>query len=333
MNQRLREFWLDALEKNVEENIEEKLRPGQWPIYEHYEIIFDKAGNRYIYAPPSTKEAPNGIRDRLHPLSRTSAGLFLRFAQWVEEAGMDKELDTERNAAAAKLWAETFGVLGLNPIDMFISNIVNSHRVTADYLGVPDLDDIARRRLNMARGGRPHESVANFTFEAWEAHIAWRLYESVRSGGRLDEASVVQFMSPINQWEADITPEGSENSWVERDIYSSNAERVREWALTVVTDAVNRKIEDYCYPIVQGEPSSYKQSWGFRSLLGAMWLQMMFLMRVDRRCQWCGKPLDPGMPSHARFCRNNGRCRANWNYNEGSGKSSKDARREGRYIR
>src|SRR5829696_2167580 len=201
MDQRLPEFWLHALEKNVEENVEEKLRPGEWPIYEHYEIIFDEAGNRYICASPSTKEAPNGIKDRLHPLSRTSAGLFLRFARWVEEAGMDKELDTERNAEAAKLWAETFGVLGLNPIDMFIVDIVNSHRVTADYLGVPELDDAVRRRLNVARGGWPHESVANFTFEAWEAHIAWRLYESVRTGGQLDAASVVRFMSTINQWE------------------------------------------------------------------------------------------------------------------------------------
>jgi hypothetical protein len=334
MNQRMHKFWLHSLEKNVEENVEEIFRPDQWPIYERYEIIFDGAGKRYIHAPPSRKDAPNEIRDRLHPLSRTSAGLFLRFARWVEETGMDKELDTERNAEAAKLWADTFGVLGLNPIDMFFSNIVYSHRVTADYLGVPELDDAGRRRLNVARGGWPHESVANFTFEAWEAHIAWRLYESVRSGGRLDEASVVQFMSPINQWEADITPEGSGNSWVERDIYSSNPERVREWALTVVTDAVNTKIENHCYPIVQGEPGSYKQSWGFTSLLGAMWLQMMFLMREDRRCWWCGKPLDPGMRSHARFCQdNNGQCKWYWNYNEGSGKSSKEWRRQGRYIR
>ena len=68
-------------------------------------------------------------------------------------------------------------------------------------------------------------------------------------------------------------------------------------------------------------------------MLGAMWLQMMFLMHADRRCWWCEGPLDPGMPSHARFCKNNGRCRANWNYNKGSGRSSKRARMEARYIR
>jgi hypothetical protein len=103
--------------------------------------------------------------------------------------------------------------------------------------------------------------------------------------------------------------------------------------ITVVGDAVNRKIENHCYPIIRGgAPGSYGPGWAFKSLLGAMWLQMTFLMHEDRRCWWCGKPLDPGMPRHARFCKNNGLCRSNWNYNKGSGKSSKHARRKERYI-
>jgi hypothetical protein len=218
---------------------------------------------------------------------------------------------------------------------MFILNMVNSHRVTADYLGVPGLDDAGRSRLNMARGGRPHESVANFTFEAWEARIAWRLYESVRSEGTVDGDTVIEYMSTIDQWEADIIiGPVSGYSWVERDIYSSDPELVRQWALTVGGDAVNRKIENHCYPILRGDtPGSYEPSWAFKSLLGAMWLQMMFLMHEDRRCWWCGKPLDPGMRSHARYCENNkGRCRANWNYHKGTGASSKEKRRQGRYI-
>ncbi len=86
--------------------------------------------------------------------------------------------------------------------------------------------------------------------------------------------------------------------------------------------------------MVQGTPGSYEQSWGFRSLLGAMWLQMMFLMQKDRRCWWRGKPLDPGMRSHARFCPdNNGQCRAAWNYHKGTGESSKENRRQDRFLR
>jgi hypothetical protein len=325
----LREQAIRALEENVEEN--SRLH---WLVFEHYEIVFDEAGSRYIYAPRIRNGAANEIVRRLRPLDRTSADLFLTFARWPEDTGMDKELDTKRNAEAAKSWADTFGVLGLNPAGMAIPDIVNSHRVTADYLGIPWLGDSGRGYRNLATGGMPHESVANFTFEAWEAQIAWRLYESVRKE-TVDADSVIQFMSTIDQWDADITTGPySGHTWVERDIYSRDRELTRRWALTVVSDAVNRKIENHCYPIIQGNaPGSYEPGWVFRSLLGAMWLQMMFLMHKDRRCWWCGKPLDPGMPRHARFCKNNGRCRSNWNYNQGGGKSSKHARREARYLR
>jgi hypothetical protein len=319
----------------LEENVEENSRLDRWLVYEHYEIISDEAGNRFIHAPPHTKDAPNEYR-RSHPLSRTSAECFLRFAHWPEETGMDKELDTQTNAKAAKSWAETYGVLGLNPLDPFITDMVNSRRVTADYLGVPELSDasFARGRHNYARGGPPEESIANFAFEAWEAHITWRLYESVRKE-TVDADSIVQFMSAINQWEADISVGPlADQPWVERDIYSRDPELARRWALIVVGDAVNRKIENYCYPIIRGDaPGSYEPGWVFNSLLGAMWLQMMFLMVEDRRCWWCDKPLDPGRRSHARFCDNDGQCRANWNYNKGEGKSSKRARRDARYIR
>jgi hypothetical protein len=107
---------------------------------------------------------------------------------------------------------------------------------------------------NTAHGGRPHESVENFAFEAWEAHIVWRIYESVRSQEVVDAPSVVRFMSTFDQREL-----SSEGSWVERDIYSQDSELTRRWALTNLEDAVNRKIENYCYPKIQGTPGSYER--------------------------------------------------------------------------
>src|SRR5215217_6879155 len=173
MNRHLRGLALHGLE----ENVEEVFRPDRWLVYKRYEIIFDDAQNRYIQASSNTKSSPDEIRDRLHPLARTSADLFLRFAHWPEEKGMDKELDTERNAEAALSWAQEFGVLGLNPVsrtvsmlgldfDITISDIVNSRRVTADYLEKPWLGDAGMGRRNSPLGGRPEESVANFAFEA-----------------------------------------------------------------------------------------------------------------------------------------------------------------------
>jgi hypothetical protein len=106
LDAQLREQAIRSLEKNVEEN----LRRSEWPVYARYEIITDKAGNGYIRAPEL-----NRVKKVLRPLSRESAPLFLRFAGWVEEFGMDKELGSSRNVEAARSWVDEYGVLGLNP--------------------------------------------------------------------------------------------------------------------------------------------------------------------------------------------------------------------------
>jgi len=165
-------------------------------------------------------------------------------------------------------------------------------------------------RLNTAHGGRPNESVENFAFEAWEAHIVLCLYQAVRSQEIVDAPSVIRFMSSESEELGLLN-----HPWVERDVYSQDSELTRDWALAIVKGAVNRKIENYCYPTIQGAPGSYEQGWGFESLLGAMWLQMMFLMRADRRCWRCHKPIDPGRRSHARYCPG-ARCRAAAAYQE-----------------
>ncbi len=98
-----------------------------------------------------------------------------------------------------------------------------------------------------------------------------------------------------------------------------------------------------------GGYAGHKQGWAFDSLIGAMWLQMTWLMLGQpRRCEWCRKLLDvdpevdlrttgSGVgrggsrkpPSHKRFCVDT-TCRQNWNYHYGTGKSSKGAKKEKR---
>ena len=55
---------------------------------------------------------------------------------------------------------------------------------------------------------------------------------------------------------------------------------------------MNKKVEKDVYPVLLGERGSYEEGWGFKSLLGAMWLQMRWFMLGDRDegfCQRCGK--------------------------------------------
>jgi hypothetical protein len=333
MDQHLREL----AEHVLQESVEEISRRSEWPVYEHYEIIFDEAGKRYIWAPHSRDGTINHVSEQLRPLSRVSADVFLQFAHWVESPGMDEALDTQRNAEAAKAWAERFGVLGLNDPDMKILSPMNSRRVTADYLGMPWLPEVGSARRNSGHGGRPRESVENFTLEAWEAHIVLQLYRAVRSQKTVDVHFVQRFMltfdhgEPLPYADDHGEPIITTEPWIERDIYSQDTEFARWWSLTIVEDAVNRKVAGHCYPIIEGAPGSDKRSWGFTSLLGAMWLQMMFLMQADRRCRYCGSPIDPGRRSHAKYCDNNGKCRADYAYYFGGQKEAKKQQRRHGY--
>lgn len=50
---------------------------------------------------------------------------------------------------------------------------------------------------------------------------------------------------------------------------------------------MNRKVEKDVYPFLLGEPGSYEEGWGFKSLLGAMWLQMRWFMLGDKAEGFC----------------------------------------------
>ena len=136
-----------------------------------------------------------------------------------------------------------------------------------------------------------------------------------------------------------------------RDLNGKNPENTRRWALYVVEEVVERKIRGRCWPVPVRAGNSHNQGWAFNSLLGAMWLQMLWLMvGQPRRCAWCGRvldadpelqaPQDAGVGvgrkprSDRRFCASRDgvkdKCKADWNYWRGDGKSSKYARKQKR---
>ena len=120
-------------------------------------------------------------------------------------------------------------------------------------------------------------------------------------------------------------------SYTTREREGSEPWRAESWARGVVEHTVQRKIELQCYPTLHEKNGVYEQGWGFKSLLGAMWLQMMWLMLSEpRHCLWCKNALPAKTRSDMRFCNNGGRCRAKWNYHNGGGKSSKKARKRAR---
>jgi predicted nucleic acid-binding Zn ribbon protein len=242
------------------------------------------------------------------------------------------------------------------------------HRTTAIYTGLDTgrLDWVhgPSRAYRMSARGGAHETVEAFAFEAWQAYLARRLYE-LASREVLDEAAIVRLMDDTPQRYSlrpgvpnDFLPGRSPRARAvarartrpERDGYTDpiydneprtdeeakqreilRRQDIRFWALGIVEQAVMLKVENDCYPTVEGSPGSYEQGWGFKSLLGALWLQMMWLMLGEHNhCRWCGSLFEPTRRDK-RFC--DADCRQAWNYHKGRGKSSRRAKKIARDSR
>lgn len=311
----------------------ESLRPDEWIVYPEYKIRPHEDGRKDIFA-QETVESLRG-REFYRPLAHTWADLFVKFANWPKTHGMSKSSpDAPENERAALAWAENYGVLGTNPPRVLLWG--TSSLALEDYLGRlgPNRFE-GKRMLNDGLGGGPEETVQRFTDEALEAHFVWRLYEAVSAKSGTETEAIVRFMSDERD---DLVPHYPST----RELHGQSQSTAQKWALEIIEETVTKKVANRCYPVLLGSYSeSYEQGWAFDSLLGAMWLQMMwFLTGKTRRCEWCYEVLVPEESSTGRgnrkrrtrsdksFCSS--KCRANWNYNYGTGKSGKFARKKTR---
>jgi len=302
----------------------EDLRPGEWVVYPEYLVKVTEGGHDYIHAPETVKQLRG--RQRYRPLAHSNAGLFLEFAGWPDKWNMSRK-DPESNEDAAIAWAQKYGVLGVDDPKMTL--LGDSSLAIDGYLGRPGPDGfIGRGMLNEAFGGRK-ETIVRFTDEALEARFVWQLYDAATAQPGGDTRRILNLMAQ----ERDDFQHRSI-----REIYGQSPEAARDWALRVVQETITRKVAGRCYPTLHGGPGSYDQGWSFDSLLGAMWLQMLWLMTGQtRRCLWCNMMLASEdrvrgkrrrTRSDKQFCSDSHK--AKWNYEYGIGKSSKHARKHAR---
>lgn len=317
---------------------------SDWCRYPDYDFG-GAEGSKFIYVPMDDPRKQIFGRQRYTPLSRPNASLFLEFAAWAEEEGMDlKPLETEANKQAAWSWAEIFGVLGLDDSLHGRFTIMSGVGEVTGPMGLRG--SVGHRTRNEARGGRK-ETVTGFAREAWAANTALRLYEAATKNGEPDLDVILGYMSDRHDG-----PMGLPST---RALHGQTPDTARRWALGFVEEVVEIKLQHRVWPVPvrdynpHGDYVGHRQGWAFNSLLGAAWLQMLWLMRgQSRRCEWCGKILDLGPEQEQglsgtaeaprsgehrkrrkdrRFCNNDGRCRAKWNYHRGQGTSSKQRRK------
>jgi hypothetical protein len=85
----------------------------------------------------------------------------------------------------------------------------------------------------------------------------------------------------------------------------------RAWLFDVLGGMVQTRLHEHCYPQFNvytrgGYPTGrFTLTWGFHSLLGAIWLQMAWLLEDESSVRFCRVPdcrrvitLEPGKPSY-----------------------------------
>jgi len=278
---------LDAANKFADN----KRRMGMWVFWIKYDIRLREDGQRYVLAvnldeselPPridlaKALEKTNGMvapgspeeelvwraeeRDELRkkgwvywPLVE-NPDLFLEFARLADDGGLD-------NAA-------TVDGLDTDKNADVALGWAREHGV----LGLTFLkpDDSGFRPAS-TRGGK-EDTVSSFAKEAWRANACLRLYEAA-TAGELDTDLIASYID-LRQ----------------KTIFTGTPARTREWALNIVATETQKKVAGNAYPALYGEIGKFEAGWSFTNLLGAMWLQMFWLLTASetlQRCKHCDK--------------------------------------------
>ena len=168
------ERWYESAARTTDKN----LRAGVWELWPHYTLsraLKEPDGSRFLRAP--LDHNPERFRPHIdYP------ALFLEFARLPDEEGLEKELDTDKNAEIALDWVRRYGVLGL-------TNVEEPGRVGVNI-----------------RGGNK-DTVAAFAHESWIAHDTLRLYEAATHPDGPDVETISAFIHPRHRGFYIHTPE------------------------------------------------------------------------------------------------------------------------------
>jgi hypothetical protein len=142
------------------------------------------------------------------------------------------------------------------------------------------------------RGGKT-ETIAGFAYEAWVANGCLQLYEAA-TAEELDMELIASYIADPRH----------------KLHYTTTRALAREWALKAVAHETQTQVAGNAYPALYGEVGRFVAGWSFANLLGAMWLQNLWLLtatEAPRRCRWCDNIIDYDQPSQPQGKKPKGR--------------------------
>jgi len=260
-----------------------------WPVYQDFEVA-EKDGEVYVYAlyHPEELEAKPGttsVQDILTPkdlnLQRWYAPLREEPDLFLKFASLARKgpLTRDEMLKIVLEWVKRFGTLGWGSFY---------------YHGAP--------------GSVPQEVHRRECFSAFERAVT----EAARCLGLYQAARIPE-------------PADADAALQSYRVTGSTVEQRREMALLEVGDIVGNHVRNECYPELYREirkgteqTMRFSQGWEFHSLLGAMYLQMMWLITKGISVRSCKGPgcrnfiaYDSSREDKV-FCGKN--CKEKWRY-------------------
>jgi hypothetical protein len=226
---------------------------SMWPVFEDFETE-RVDGELFIFAPP--KHHLGTLDDRVR-------------GDWVEQdSGFDQFYAPltrypDLFVRFARLYPGKEALTEDERLEMALG-----WARTYGILGVEGIDPLAHH--GKRRSGR-RENVTTFVREAKTAAFVLAAFEAASS----DNPEMVRKCAE-QHWPAAL-----------EYIHELPLERSRDMLTANVVELVGGYVEHDCYPTLRNVFGSTSQGWGFRSLLGAMYLQMMFYILEPEMLRWC----------------------------------------------
>jgi hypothetical protein len=293
----------------------------RWRVYENYQLITPESRTGYFRA------AGTEIGDAYEPISDVPY-LFLEFAR------LRKQRD---HGDAMARWIGKYGLLGLQRYERSVPiTLQKNFRTSYSTAGAYPASEYSDQ-------GGPDETLSGFWEEVRHANTALTHWEAALSA---DEDQLEQAL--LRRWHSHP---GEKLPYLE-SMRSTYAERALKAGVSytdiLIHDAtfhalksVQEVLQAFAYPYLAAgaprrsqvpdhlySPDGLAATWWSRNLLGAMYLQMYWLMTSSgdlARCKYCGRiisyapPIPVGEEHKARkprkdkeFC--DSRCRQNFHY-------------------
>lgn len=290
-----------------EEAVNRNLREGPWLVYRHYCAV-DPAQGVVTCTGLEGSELVQELNPEACDPTKATRGVYVVAPTLLKDPFVDDPENHPRRRRASALqgrigrnmegYSEFFNVvdsyspLALSGLFLEFAGLADDGHTTLDVMmdwveryGVLGLEGRETRGLEPQgfahlRGG-PLDNLRSFGIEARRANAVLRLYEAATNPDGPD-------VDKIRRYEEWFSTRAILRAYGHRLDSSAG---LRDAALGWVAGTVRRTVADDCYPELYQERDTFRSGYGFKSLLGAMYLQMMWLMISTgeiRRCQGPG---------------------------------------------